>query len=93
MKVKQMSSNLLQAIESADTIAIGGHVRPDGDCVGSTMGLYYYITENYPEKKVCVYLEEFPKSFSYLYQEKAFEKRDSYDLFVSLDCAWEMQNV
>lgn len=84
-----MSSNLLQAIESADTIAIGGHVRPDGDCVGSTMGLYYYITENYPEKKVCVYLEEFPKSFSYLYQEKAFEKRDSYDLFVSLDCGDE----
>ena len=28
-------------------IAIGGHVRPDGDCVGSCMGLYQYIKENY----------------------------------------------
>ena len=26
-------------------IAIGGHVRPDGDCVGSCMGLRQYIIE------------------------------------------------
>ena len=26
-------------------IAIGGHVRPDGDCVGSTMGLFQYLLE------------------------------------------------
>ena len=27
----------IEKIEGADTIAIGGHVRPDGDCVGSCM--------------------------------------------------------
>ena len=28
-------SKLLSAIEKAETIAIGGHVRPDGDCIGT----------------------------------------------------------
>ena len=26
---------ILEELGSRDTIAIGGHVRPDGDCVGS----------------------------------------------------------
>lgn len=53
-------SKLLSAIEKAETIAIGGHVRPDGDCIGSCMGLFRYIKKNYPDKQVCVYVEEIP---------------------------------
>lgn len=79
-------SQLIEAVERAGTIAIGGHVRPDGDCIGSCMGLYGYITENFPEKKVCIYLEEVSENFSYLRQEGAFEWETHYDLFVSLDC-------
>lgn len=79
-------SQLIEAVERAGTIAIGGHVRPDGDCIGSCMGLYGYIAENYPEKKVCIYLEEVSENFSYLRQEGAFERETHYDLFVSLDC-------
>lgn len=79
-------SELIQAVKKAGTIAIGGHVRPDGDCVGSCMGLYGYIQENFPDKKVCVYLEEIPESFSYLKQEQAFVPEPHYDLFISLDC-------
>lgn len=82
-------NKLIQAVEEADTIAIGGHIRPDGDCVGSCMGLYGYIKENYPDKKVCVYLEEFPEAFSYLKQEEAFQTKEKYGLFVSLDCGDE----
>ncbi len=25
------------------TVAIGGHIRPDGDCVGSCLATYNYI--------------------------------------------------
>ncbi len=60
----------IEKIEGADTIAIGGHVRPDGDCVGSCMGLFGYLADHYPEKKVCVYLEEIPEAFDYLKIEK-----------------------
>lgn len=85
-------SQLIQAITGATTIAIGGHIRPDGDCVGSCMGLYSYIRENFPEKKVTVYLESFPKAFHYLRDEEAFEPvcnteaGENYDLFIALDC-------
>ena len=55
-------NDFLNMIEEAETIAITGHVRPDGDCVGSTIGLYNYIISNY-DKEVQVYLEEFSKDF------------------------------
>lgn len=77
----------IEKIEGANTIAIGGHVRPDGDCVGSCMGLFGYIREHYPEKKVRVYLEEIPDSFDYLKKEEAFSfETGEYELFIALDC-------
>lgn len=83
-------NNFIKAIRKADTIAIGGHVRPDGDCIGSCMGLYGYISSNFPTKKVSVYLEDFPEAFDYLKAERAFEpKAERYDLFISLDCGDE----
>ncbi len=78
------------AIEQAKSIAIGGHVRPDGDCIGSCMGLYAYLSSKYKDKKINVFLQEFPHSFDYLYNPKAFEEpKDCYDLFISLDCGDE----
>lgn len=83
-------NDFMKAVKKSDTIAIGGHVRPDGDCIGSCMGLYYYITTVFPGKKVSVYLEKIPDAFSYLVDEKAFvPKAEEYDLFVSLDCGDE----
>lgn len=41
-------------IERYDTIIIHGHIRPDGDCIGSQYGLYYLIKDNYPNKNVYV---------------------------------------
>ena len=40
-------NKLIELIENAKNIAITGHVSPDGDCTGSTLGLYNYIIENY----------------------------------------------
>lgn len=81
---------LNKILEQAEEIAIGGHIRPDGDCVGSCMGMYLYLKENFPEKKVEVYLEEIPESFKFLkdtsiLQQEINETKD-YDLFICLDC-------
>ncbi len=43
--------NLNKILEPAKTIAIGGHVRPDGDCVGSCMAMYQYIQTLIQTKK------------------------------------------
>ncbi len=55
-----------QMISKAASIAIFGHVRPDGDCIGSCLGLYNYIADNYPHVNVQVFAEAFPESFRLL---------------------------
>ena len=47
---------LKEVLKHVKTVAIGGHVRPDGDCVGSCLGLYQYIKENYEEIQADVFL-------------------------------------
>ncbi len=50
-----MFRDILNAIKAHDTIIIHRHSRPDGDAIGSQVGLKHIITENFPEKKVlCV---------------------------------------
>ncbi len=31
---------LSSLLENVTSVGITGHIRPDGDCVGSTLGLY-----------------------------------------------------
>lgn len=47
-----MFEAILSAIEKFDTIIIHRHNRPDGDAMGSQLGLKHIIKENYPEKTV-----------------------------------------
>ena len=47
--------NLKELLEGKQSVALGGHVRPDGDCVGSTMGLYLYLKENFPQIETDLY--------------------------------------
>ena len=59
-------SRLMEMAQNAQTIAILGHVRPDGDCVGSCLAACNYLLEQYPDKTVQVYLEKPADKFSYL---------------------------
>jgi len=82
-------NKLLELIENAKNIAITGHVSPDGDCTGSTLALYNYITENFEGKQVRVCLEKPSIKFSYmngfdLISEDPFSEAD---LLVSLDAS------
>ncbi len=90
---KRMKVMLSDRIAKADNIAIGGHVRPDGDCVGSCMGLYLYLKETCPEKQVDVYLQDIPDIYRFLKgtdQIRAdIDPAQVYDLFISLDCGDE----
>lgn len=47
-------NKIREYIEKFDTIILHGHIRPDGDCIGSQYGLYYLIKDNYPNKKVYI---------------------------------------
>ena len=82
--------DLLQLVKEAESVAIAGHVRPDGDCVGSCLGLYNFLTEHMKEKQIDVYLESVPAAFSFLKNTEcaltAPKQGMSYDLFIALDC-------
>lgn len=81
---------LKEMLTQARTVAIGGHVRPDGDCVGSCMGLYQYLKDNYAQIEADVYLEEIPKPFEFLAGtgdiRHEVPREKAYDLFICLDC-------
>lgn len=49
LEVKQ---KIFEAIHSSETVIISRHRRPDGDAVGSTMGLARILRLTYPEKRV-----------------------------------------
>lgn len=82
-------SRLTEMIQDAETIAVLGHVRPDGDCVGSCLSVCNYVREQYPEKAVQVYLEKPPVKFNYLrYFDEISQDAETgrvYDLCICLD--------
>lgn len=78
-----------EILDSVRTMGIAGHIRPDGDCVGSCMGLYLYIKEHYPEIQVDVYLDHPKPVFHHIdcideIKMQADEPK-TYDLFVTCD--------
>ena len=85
---------ITEEVRNAGSIAVSGHIRPDGDCVGSVMGLYLYLKKELPEAEVDVYLEKPAEIFdciSHIEDIKSeFNNVDAgkiYDVFIVLDCA------
>jgi phosphoesterase RecJ-like protein len=84
---------LNQAFMGGKKIAIAGHIRPDGDCVGSCTALYQYLKlyrDRFGIEKLDVYLEPFGNEFQILggadEVKHTCDDDDRYDIFISLDC-------
>lgn len=83
--------NILEEVKEAKSIAIGGHIRPDGDCVGACMGMYLFLKKALPEDvKVNVYLDEIPAVFNCIAGVDKIKRPDgtkhNFDVFIALDC-------
>ena len=88
--MNSMNINLNEILRGKSRVALGGHVRPDGDCVGSCLGLYMYLKEQYPEMETDVYLENVPEAYRLIHctdevKNKA-DPKEVFDLFICLDC-------
>lgn len=82
--------DLIKEIGNAKSIAIAGHVRPDGDCVSSTLALRLYLQGAFPEADITVFMEPNPPSiFGYLEgydkMNMTYEPKVAPDVFVSVD--------
>ena len=84
-------TQLEKELQGVQTVAIAGHIRPDGDCVGSCIGLWYYIRDNFGQVKADIYLQKPDEKFAVLdgfdHIQQVDDKERIYDLFISLDCA------
>lgn len=84
--------NILNEVKGASTIGISGHLRPDGDCVGSVMGLYLYLKKVCPDATIAAFLEkpadifECIKDLNEIHADFATDI-ESFDVFIVLDAA------
>lgn len=56
-----MFIEILNKIKEYNRIIIHRHVRPDGDCIGSQMGLKHVLKANFPEKEIYAIGEDIPE--------------------------------
>ena len=87
-----MWGSVIDCIEGAQTIAISGHTNPDGDALGSGLGLGLALQTAFPKKKIAFLLAddaEVPRVYRFLAGSDRMVRASSYeldpDLFISVD--------
>ncbi|MBQ2935107.1 MAG: bifunctional oligoribonuclease/PAP phosphatase NrnA [Lachnospiraceae bacterium] len=83
--------NIYEEVREAKTIGISGHVRPDGDCVGSVMGLYLYLKKLCKDARIQVMIEEPADIFHCISGVSEISSdfqpvTEQFDVFIALDC-------
>ncbi|MEC8929711.1 MAG: bifunctional oligoribonuclease/PAP phosphatase NrnA [Verrucomicrobiota bacterium] len=80
---------ILDALKDCRTFAICGHMRPDGDCIGSQLALAYSLHER--DRKVIVWNQDpMPEKLAFLDPKKLLatpKPRKSFDAVITTDCA------
>ena len=49
-------TDIIDVLQGVKRIGISGHLRPDGDCLGSCTALYTYLVENIKDIEIFVFL-------------------------------------
>ena len=83
-----MFKQILQEIKKYDRIILHRHSKPDGDAMGSQIGLKHLLKENFPEKTVYAVGDE-PRFFGFMEDSRMDVIEDSaYEgaLAIILDC-------
>lgn len=84
-----MTNKIIEKIEEYNKIVILRHQRPDGDCIGSSLGLREIIKNSYPEKDVKVYADDYANDLNFISSEDNRGDIDKYDesLVIIVDTA------
>jgi len=80
---------ILDGIRESQTICVVGHVRPDGDCIGSQLGLALAL-QNQDKKVVCWNQDPLPAKLAFLDTRKIYQPPRAgrkFDCVIATDCA------
>ena len=91
MKSNNSIKDIGLAIESASSISLISHKSPDGDNIGSTLGLYLSLKEKYKNKKINIIKpDDIPSKYMFIEEIKYYEDNMSEsDVLLVIDCADE----
>ncbi len=85
----QIIDRILEVIREHGTFCIVGHIRPDGDCIGSQLGLALALKNE--GKRITVWNQDsIPQKYKFLNAEGLFEKPkrgEKFDCVIATDCA------
>jgi bifunctional oligoribonuclease and PAP phosphatase NrnA len=80
---------ILEAVAESRTVCVVGHIRPDGDCVGSQLGLTLAL--QHEGKKVCCWNEDrLPQKYEFLDPNRLLQKPKpgmAFDCVIATDAA------
>jgi phosphoesterase RecJ-like protein len=80
---------ILEKIRESRVVCVGGHIRPDGDCIGSQLALALALRRQGKEA-VCWNEDPLPQKYAFLDPGHLVEKPKAggeFDLVIALDCA------
>lgn len=79
--------NIIDTINRAESIGIFTHMDPDGDAIGSSLGLYLGLKQL--KKEVDIIADEYSRCFNFLpcRDEVKGSGKKKYDVAIALDCA------
>src|SRR6478672_3515264 len=80
---------IIETLRDAKTVCVVGHMRPDGDCVGSQLGLTLALRAE-GKKVVCWNQDPVPEKYRFLDREgilQAPKRGMKFDCVVATDCA------
>jgi phosphoesterase RecJ-like protein len=80
---------IIETMQEHNTFCVIGHVRPDGDCVGSQLGLVYAL-RSLGKTVTCWNEDTVPQKYEFLDPEKLFQKPQQgqeFDCVIAADSA------
>jgi phosphoesterase RecJ-like protein len=85
---ENMDKDIKERLDAAQNVLIASHVRPDGDAVGSLIGLGLAL-QNAGKTVQMVLADGVPSNFKYLESSDQVQKEPDgeFDTFITVDCA------
>ena len=85
----QIITRILDALRETRTICVVGHLRPDGDCVGSQLGLTLALRAE-GKRVVCWNQDAIPQKYRFLDPDDIIQRPKrgrKFDAVIATDCA------
>jgi phosphoesterase RecJ-like protein len=85
----KIASRVIESLRESQTCCVAGHVRPDGDCIGSQLGLALAL-RNEGKQVVCWNEDPVPQKLAFLDRDHLIQPPQPgqvFDCVIATDCA------